>query len=76
MEGKQNSMKILELTLKLIDKILNPRATDYPFMYCSRIPRMKIYPRPSISHEAKGKYIVVREFDEGDKHWIWVIRWL
>lgn len=68
-------MVILKYILIAIDKVLNPKATNYPFLYCQKIPGMKIYGRPG-QFEINGVFWVVREFDEGNKHWVWIIRWL
>lgn len=59
---------LLQKVLVIIDLMLNPRATTYPFLYTDI----------DIDKEYIGleKHLIIKEFDKDGKHWLWCIRWL
>lgn len=64
-------MKLLRVVLIGIDKILNPKASDYPFLWCDEVRGQEIY-----DYSCLKRCLIIRKFNEGNKHCIWCIRWL
>ena len=59
---------LLQKVLVIIDLILNPRATNYPFLYTPDFH--------SIKKSLPKRHIVIKQFEKDGKHWVWCIRWL
>jgi len=61
----------LQKILVVIDLVLNPKARDYPFLYCQKVNGQDKY---DFSH--LKKHLIIKEFDRDERHWLWCIRWL
>lgn len=59
----------LQKLLALIDLILNPRATNWPFLYAD-------YSKESDLPDAPDNHIIIKSFIKDNKIHYWCIRWL
>lgn len=59
------TFSFLQRVLAVIDIILNPKATDWPFLSCNIAD----------SYELPKNHWVIKQFNKEDKHWVWCIRW-